>query len=413
MTQHKTPSTLLIGFGLFLLAGCSSPESSSPIITRTIPAINSIYTPPPVIGQSLTETPTKILQNITVTPTLYPLGNGELIAFNSQIINEDQFDVQESFISVIDLNNNGILQLTPKDIIARFAKWSPDGRRIAYNVPTSQGNSILYIMDANGENKVSVKSDCDNAEWSPNGELIACISSSDYSGYAIYIIDVNKKHAQKAVERTYAHVSWSPDSQSIIYNSGMPGDDISNIYLLNIEGNMDPVQLTSDQNRDSEPEWSPDGNQILFSSTRTGVKQIYLMNADGTHEYALTDGDKPNFGAKWSPDGTKIIFVSLRHENNLSRCAPYINPCNSEIYLMNADGSKQIRLTDSLGEDSSPVWSPDGKSIAFMSFRDEPNFQKCLNCNSEIYIMNIDNMKAKRLTNNQTYDFRPVWQPKP
>jgi Tol biopolymer transport system component len=394
---------------LFAMTGCITGDFVNADVKQSTSTTNSLNLPSPTLTQTLPATPTKVVPTLTSTSTPFPLGNGELIAFGSQILNE--YEVQEGFISVVNVNTRASTRLTSNDVIARLAAWSPEGGRIAYNVATDQGNEILNIMDANGSNNFVVNNDCSDPVWSPNGNSIACISGSRFPGYAIYIIDVISKKAKRVVEQTHGIISWSPDGQNIAYNLGMPGDEISNIFLLNVNENTQPTQLTSDLSRDSEPEWSPDGKYILFSSKRTGVNQIYIMNADGTHEYALTEGDRPNFDAKWSPDGTKIVFVSLRHEK--TKCPLYKNPCNSEIYIMNADGSDQTRLTNSPGKDSSPVWSPDGKQIAFMSLHDEPNYKKCYNCNSEIYIMNIEDQKAIRLTNNQTYDFLPVWQPSP
>jgi Tol biopolymer transport system component len=144
-----------------------------------------------------------------------------------------------------------------------------------------------------------------------------------------------------------------------------------------------------------------------------GCRQIYVMNLDGTEQKPLTTGDKPNYEAVWSPDGTKIAFVSQRDEQNIAQCTE-TDSCNSEIYVMDADGSHQMRLTNHPAPDRNPIWSPDGKSIAFVSLRDEPNLTTCgFNCNSEIYMMNSDGSHIVRLTNNNNPDVFPVWQPKP
>jgi len=93
--------------------------------------------------------------------------------------------------------------------------------------------------------------------------------------------------------------------------------------------------------------------------------------------------------AKSSPEQTKIVFSSERDGNE-------------EIYVMNADGSEQKRLTNNPAVDGSSSWSPDGKKIAFESKRAG---------NLEIYVMNIDGSELKRLTRNRANDMLPSWSP--
>jgi Tol biopolymer transport system component len=109
--------------------------------------------------------------------------------------------------------------------------------------------------------------------------------------------------------------------------------------------------------------------------------------------------------AKLTLEQTKIVFSSYR-DGNL------------EIYVMNADGSEQTRLTDSASEQA-PSWSPDGKKIAFYSLRNDvpgdteygKDERAWYECNAEIYIMNSDGSEQKNITNNPAYDGYPFWSP--
>jgi Tol biopolymer transport system component len=94
------------------------------------------------------------------------------------------------------------------------------------------------------------------------------------------------------------------------------------------------------------PVWSPDGKKIVFGSTsQVGTSDIYVMNADGTNPVLLTNQEVSNGNPVWSPDSTKIAFDSSRDGN-------------SEIYVINADGSNLVRLTDNDANDYAPAWSP-------------------------------------------------------
>jgi Tol biopolymer transport system component len=137
------------------------------------------------------------------------------------------------------------------------------------------------------------------------------------------------------------------------------------------------------------PSWSPDGRSIAFTSFRNGRGDIYVMDAGGSGQRRLTTTPAHDDLATWSPDGSRIAFVSDR-DGNL------------EIYVMNADGSGQLRLTTASGSDYGPSWSPDSRRIAWRSDRDG---------NAEIYSMNADGSDVRRLTRNPASDYSPTWGP--
>ena len=131
--------------------------------------------------------------------------------------------------------------------------------------------------------------------------------------------------------------------------------------------------------------------KIAFTSAgRHSQPDIYVMNADGSNLIRLTNNPDYDVEPDWSPDGTKIAFVTRRDRN-------------FEIYVMNADGSNPTNLTNNPLQDSNGVsWSPDGTKIAFLTDRDG---------NVEVYVMNADGSNPINLTNNPAVDYISDWSP--
>lgn len=178
------------------------------------------------------------------------------------------------------------------------------------------------------------------------------------------------------------------------------GDDYE-IHTMDPDGRNVHV-LTHNNSYDIQPEWSPDGKRLVFSSNRAGDFDLWLMFSDGTCQKRITSGIMDELDPAWSPDGTKIAFVSYP-ENELS-----------EIYVMEIATGEVKRLTVAPGVDGKPAWSPDGTKIAFVSNRSG---------HFEIYTMNsVDGsdqltIPGTKLVKGKTYNVTegvlggPAWSP--
>jgi Tol biopolymer transport system component len=215
------------------------------------------------------------------------------------------------------------------------------------------------------------------------------------------------------------HAAWSADGEKVAYVSGgdegFGSDSLSDLYVMNADGSGKTRLTESADFGEAEPTWSPDGARIAF--TRVEYRRddvgdyfyyyetydVYAINADGTGEVRLTDDAKGVYGPAWSPDGTRIAFTSSR--GTTPRTA------GAEIYVMEPSpegpSNEPVRLTATRSANTSPNWSPDGTKIAFESGRDRPRSH---DFTPEVYTMNADGTEPTRLTRKGWYR-DPVWTP--
>ena len=173
----------------------------------------------------------------------------------------------------------------------------------------------------------------------------------------------------------------------IAYVSSKTGN--KEIYIMDWDGN-NPLPLTKNGSINLNPDFSPDGREIIFTSYKRGNPDLYKRALSNTAEVAISTHKGLNITGTWSPDGKKIALALSKDGD-------------AEIYTLDKDGSHPVRLTINQALDLYPAWSPDGKQIAFVSDRlGKP----------QIFTMNADGGEVKRLTTSGNYNVNPRWSPK-
>ncbi len=191
-----------------------------------------------------------------------------------------------------------------------------------------------------------------------------------------------------------------------------------NLFIANDDGSG-LRRITDNPRYDAEPVVSSDGKRIVFGSQREGNFDVYVMNSDGTGLKRLTDRTGYNGGPWFSPDGTRIVWRAWYPETDAEKALwrdcmdkNYIVAVPLDLWIMDADGSHKRLLLRNGATNFAPSWHPDGKRIIFASNRDD--WRSDINQyghNFELYLINADGTGLERITFNTTFDSFPMFSP--
>jgi Tol biopolymer transport system component len=254
------------------------------------------------------------------------------------------------------------------------------------------GNNEIYLMNPDGQEAVRVTdnpfSDVD-PDLSTSGREIV-FTSNRGGNNDVYVIEstggVAVNLTQNAANDGWAR--WAPDGHRIVFHSNRSGN--FELYAMNGDGS-EVVRLTDYAGVDQFPEWSPDGQEIAFRRDT----DIYVLHVRTGQIRRLTDAPPLNQMASWSPNGKELAFMSQR--------AGYVS-----VFVMNSDGSNQRNLTpkdptdlDSDWISRAPSWSTNGRQIYFMSSRPSTGLD------TEIFVVNSDGTGTHRITDSIGMDGSP------
>ncbi len=163
--------------------------------------------------------------------------------------------------------------------------------------------------------------------------------------------------------------------------------------------------------QEEELKFRASGQERRYSWDYDEKMDIFSANRDGSNLRQLTDAPGYDAEASYSPDGKRIVFCSLRDAYPKSQRSPKdlkqleVDPAYfGEIYIMNADGSDQMRLTDAPGYDGGPFFTPDGQHIVWRHFTPDGS-------EADIYTMRIDGSNVRRLTDFDSMSWAPYFHP--
>jgi dipeptidyl aminopeptidase/acylaminoacyl peptidase len=265
------------------------------------------------------------------------------------------------------------------------AQISPEGQFIAFTVTTSslkddKTETRVWMIPASGGEPVALTAEgqsSDHPRWSPDGKSLAFLSDRNESKTQLYLLNRLGGEAQRLTElpQDVEDFAWSPDSQRVVLvlRDASP-DELEAAAKKKDEG--DEKDPTPAKKSKAQRPWVID--RLQYKEDTIGYldrrrTHLYVMDIASKAKHQITGGDYDDSEPVWSPDGKLLAFSS-----NRSKPDPDAN-YNSDIWTVAADnkdmGAHLTQITTNPGEDKSPAWSHDGKWIAYSSMLDPKLFQ--------------------------------------
>ncbi|MFQ5900533.1 MAG: TolB family protein [Thermodesulfobacteriota bacterium] len=297
-----------------------------------------------------------------------------VLEFGKKLLTEQTIDQTPEYTLIAEK------ELTKGDWEDFGPSFSPDGEKLVFSSNRGDGWDIWQI-DLDSEKLTQLTKD--NLDYlapvfSPDGLQIAYILRDETN--SLWVMGSDGSHQEKLIGSipVLSYPAWTPDGSEILFVSS--SKEGSEIWTYNIKERKNKKLATvlgneniSDKDKNDYPfkeflyriDYSPIEDRIVFESNRSGNVELWTMNRDGSELTRITKGDKPHWNPVFSHDGKKIAYTTSKYGNP----AGYHNWINYNIWIADLASGQEMLITGEEQADWNPVFSPDGKRIAYVTNR--------------------------------------------
>jgi Tol biopolymer transport system component len=445
MRMYRVVATVMVLLAVLIACGGDGAEPTPTVrpAARPAPTATATTAVPPTATTEPTPSPTA-----APTPTPQPDVISEPVATGHEIVFAGQFGDGQHRLYAVDLDGSNLHQVTTaewstyrRDLYEAFPAFSPDGNRVAFlRTGTPRGGRYIggvYVVDVDSKaEQLVVTGWASDIGWSPDGSRLAFAwlewdwppyvdKAAGDNPFKLAVVNADGTDLRVLSESSVVEgvepsmvigPRWSPDGTRILYARwGHTADGVGEV--------IDPIVVNADGTGMRELDsggialggpvaWTPDGTAITFvggDPVSLDPPGLYRLPLDGSDLVRLTGTQIAVVGDfAWSPDGAEIVFTGV---SDWDQVTFDFAPGAVGLYRMHADGSDMAPLvTRPQSAEVSPVWSPDGTQITFITVADDPSVTEV-----ELRVMAADGSGASTLLAHYSQcnapSSLPVWRP--
>jgi Tol biopolymer transport system component len=308
-------------------------------------------------------------------------------------------------VYLVDADSGAVQQLTDTEEIEWWPTWSRDRQRLGF---------IVWSPPPGAQAETPVGTPAGTSTETPTAVPVATAAPEDIVRRHIVVANADGSDQRPIgdsilLQNYSSGFSWSPDASQIIYMAALdPAQQPlrSKLRVLNVADGSE-VPLTEER-LGYLPVWSPDGTKVAFGAfvgdldeEGEGESEIFLMDSDGSNLRQISHHPGLDVHPVWSPDGTRIAWWGEEPQSDPSATAPAV------LFMMDVASGE---ITE-LGEGSEPAWSPDGQHILFIYEEKPPSGIARAQPDTDIYVLDVETGERRALAPDTAPDRWPTWSP--